>query len=82
MNDYIGHLKNKNALGGGLAIYLHNTYDGLPINEISLQLPHIESFFLKVSRLHSFVIGVIYRLPNASIHDFLLALEYILGFFM
>ena len=44
---------------------------------MSFHLPHIESLLLEITHSHNFIIGTIYRPPNASIGDLLYSFEYI-----
>ena len=75
ISSYNAFFQNKNTAGGGLAVYLHTKYHGRVLQDISFQVPHIESLFLEVTGAHHFIIGVIYRPPNANIHDFLKAID-------
>lgn len=78
LNNYSKHLQNKSTTGGGLVIFTHNNLQSIHLSEISLNLPHIESLFLRISEPHNFIVGMIYRPPNSSITDFLSTMEFIL----
>ena len=78
INGYECYFNNRNTRGGGLAIYLHSMYDGSYVPDLTLQLPHIETIFLHVTRPQKFIVGMLYRPPNASLDDFLVSLEYIM----
>lgn len=71
-NNYNPYFRNKSTHGGGLAVYLSKTYQGLIMENVSRQFPQIESLFLKVIQPYKFIYGMIYRPPNASIGDLLL----------
>ena len=77
--SYTAFHKNKSTKGGGVSIYVHKSLQGTVLPDISIQLPHIECLFLRVeiSKV-DYIVGMIYRPPNASVCEFLLSLEQIL----
>ena len=77
---YNGFYKNKGTGGGGVAIYLHENFQGKIIQNVSLQLDHIESLFIEVTGIKSFITGIVYRPPNASCAEFLKSVTDILEF--
>ena len=77
--NYNGNFKSKSTSGGGLAIYIHEKFHYEPMNNVSLQMPHLQSLFVKVSQPYPFVLGIIYRPPNSNINDFFTSLEDILS---
>lgn len=78
LDNYLPYFQNKSTQSGGLAIYLHSKFQGVKVNTACLQLPHIESLFIKVSKPIKFVIGIVYRPPNSIFTDFLVSMEEIL----
>ena len=72
------YFQNKSTADGGLAVFLRNKFQGKTIQSISLQLPHMESLFLEVTGKVKYLVGVIYRPPNADIQDFMMSLEDVL----
>lgn len=71
--------RTKNTAGGGLALFLHERYQGRIIHPVSLQLQHIESLFLEVTGKVRYVV-VVYRPPNESIQHFYISLQNILDY--
>ena len=61
-----------------MAIFLHKQFQSLSLHNICLQLPHIESLFVKVTQPFRFIVGIIYRFPNAKVDALLLSIEYII----
>ena len=77
--SYTAFHKSKSTKGGGVSIYVHKSLQGTVLPDISIQLPHIECLFLRVETSKvNFIVGMIYRPPNASVSEFLLSLEQIL----
>lgn len=75
LSNFNAHFKNKNTHGGGVAIFLHKCFSSVLLHNISLQLPHVESLFIKVTQPFSFITGMIYRPPNANYAEFLSSIE-------
>lgn len=78
LGDYIPYFQNKSTQSGGLAMYLHSKFQGEVIKPVCLQLSHIESLFVNVTKPVNFVVGIVYRPPNSSFVDFLGSMEEIL----
>lgn len=78
LNRYNAYFNNRDTGGGGLALYLHNNFQGTVIKNISLKLHHIESLFLRVKGKLNFIIGLLYRPPNSNPTEFLHSLHEIL----
>lgn len=68
-------LFRKDKRGGGVALYIKNTfvYDVIP--EYTTVNPNCESLFMKTSQ---FVVGVIYRPPSGSLEEFYRVFEVML----
>ena len=60
-----------------MAIFLHKQFQSLSLHDICLQLPHLEFIFVIVTQLFRFIVGIIYRPPNAKVDEVLLSIEYI-----
>ena len=71
IDGYTNYFNNKNAHGGGIAIYLGNVFQTRLLNNLSRQLPHIESLFLEISHPHKFIVGMAYRPPNSNAINFI-----------
>ena len=80
IHNYTSYFQNKNTLGGGVAIFLKRSFNGVILSDISFQLPHVETLFIRVRQPFSFIAGVIYRPPNANLDDFLRTIEFISDF--
>lgn len=78
LSGYNAFFKNKTTKGGGVALYIAKYMKGVIRQDLSLQLSHIESLFIECTRTNKFLVGMIYRPPNASLHDFMLSLEQLL----
>lgn len=79
LDNYSCYFQNKNSQGGGLAIYLHSKFQGVMMKSVCLQLPHIETLFINISKPVKFVTGIVYRPPNSSFENFLESIEEILS---
>ena len=75
LNAYQAYYQNKNTSGGGLAVFLKNSFCGKVNQNLPWQLPHIESMFMEVSSPLKFIIVVIYRPPNSNFQNFLNSME-------
>lgn len=75
--DYTPYFKNKNTHGGGVAVFLKQSFSGFMLHNISLELPHIQSLFIQVTQPYSFIVGIIYRPPNSSLDEFSMSIEFI-----
>ena len=62
---------NKSTKAGGVAIYLRKKYAGIILENYSFQLPHVESLLITVTKPYKFIVGIVYKPPNASTDDFL-----------
>ena len=80
LQGYDGYFTNKDTHGGGVAIYIRKLFQVDKLYDVCLQLPHIESLFLKVSQPHNFIIGMLYRHPNTSVDAFLESISVIVAF--
>lgn len=78
IDNYNSFFINKSTQGGGLAVYLHNNFEGLILQNVSLQLPHIQSLFINITQPHKCIIGLVYRPPNENVGAFLQSMEFIL----
>ena len=78
LDSYLPHFQNKSTQSGGLAIYLHNKFQGVVIDNVSMQLPYIETLFIKIFQPITFLVGMMYRPPNSSFNHFLESMEEIL----
>ena len=58
---------------------MKNKFQGIIINNASLQLQHFESLFLEICHPLECVVGMVYRPPNASLNDFLESMEEVLN---
>lgn len=45
---YQSFFNNRNTHGGGVAIYLCNTLQGQVLDDLSLQIPHLQSLFVEI----------------------------------
>ena len=73
---------NNYTYGGELAIYLHSKFSGSKLHNLSLRSLHTESLFIKVSKPLKFILGTVYRPPNANVHYFLLCIGSSLEYFV
>ena len=67
----IVHIIITRTLGGGIAIYLNESFKANRFDNLIIQLPNLESLFLEIVQPQKFIIGMIYRPPNANIDAFL-----------
>ena len=75
---YSDKISNKKS-GTGIALYLHEKFNGTKNNIASITEPHLESLFLKVNKDKLNVnVGIVYRPPNSSFNDFLSSLRNVL----
>lgn len=58
-----------------MAIFIHNRFFKLFLHNISLQLPHVEVLFIKVTHPFSFITEMVNRLTNANEVEFLSSTE-------
>lgn len=79
IDHYLSFFQSRSTQGGGIGIFLHNKFQGIKINNASLQLQHIESLFISITHPVECVIGMVYRPPNASLNDFLESMEEVLN---
>lgn len=80
LNAYHAYFQSRSTTGGGLALFLHVKFQGKILHNLSFQQPHLESLFLEVTGTYNYVIGIIYRPPNANSMAFLTSLQEILEF--
>lgn len=78
LDNYTEFFQNKSTAGGGLVIFLRSYFQSIKLDELSFQLPHVESLFIRITQPYQFIIGTIYRPPNSSMPDFLISMETIL----
>lgn len=75
VEGYDHYSNHKNTQGGGVSIYIRNSFQAKLIPNVSFQFPHIESLFLFISQPQTFIVGMIYRSPNSDSEDFLTSLN-------
>ena len=71
LQNFTSFLYNKSTKAGGVAIYLRKKYAGIILENYSFQLPHVESLLITVTKPYKFIVGIVYKPPNASTDDFL-----------
>lgn len=71
LNGCNSFFSNKSTQNGGLALFLRNSFTGFKLQNLSFKLPYIESLFIQVIQPVKFIIGIIYRPPNANFNEFL-----------
>lgn len=79
VKGYSGYFNNKNTRGGGVAIYLHDSYEASCIPDFTLQLPQIETLSLNITQPHRFIVCMVYRPPNSNMNDFLESIDNIIA---
>lgn len=75
MSFYNAFHQNKGTSGGGVSIYLHTRFEGKIRHNISLQKPYIETLFVELIGNYKYIVGMVYRPPNANFTEFLKTLE-------
>lgn len=71
IEGYNNYFNNKNTQGGGVALYVRDTFQVKHLTNLSVQLPHIQSLFLQITHPYAFVVGMLYRPPNSNFEDFI-----------
>ena len=62
--------------GGGLSFFIKEDLNYKSREDLNLMLPHIESLFIELNlNGKKYMIGVIYRVPNTNIRDFINSLD-------
>ena len=76
INHYSSHFQNRNTRGGDVTICLHKKFPSLSLHKFFFSIAS-HNLSLKVTQHFRFIVGIIYRLPNAKVDEFLLSIEYI-----
>ena len=79
IDGYQKFTNNNSRNSGGLAIFIKNNFSNVVIRkDLERKLSYIETLFIefKLNR-RSVVVGVIYKIPNSNINDFLETLDQI-----
>ena len=62
--------------GGGLSFFIKEGLNYKAREDLSIMLPHIETLFIELNLNNKkYMIGVIYRVPNTNIRDFINSLN-------
>ena len=70
---------NMKEKGGGISIFIRDNIDYKLREDLSLMLPHIETLFTELNLNNKkYMIGVVYRVPNTNLRDFIHSLNTII----
>lgn len=73
------HNFNLKERGGGLSFFIKENLNYKTREDLNLMLPHIETLFIEINlNDKKYMIGVIYRVPNTNIRDFVDSLNSII----